>query len=328
MSTDPTTLRDVLILIPVYNDWEAVSLLLDRLDTVLAGSAIAADVLLVDDGSVVEPPARLGRLEYRALNRVDLLELRRNLGHQRAIAAGLCYTHDHLPARVVVVMDGDGEDAPEDVPRLLERLRENGGRSVVFAIRTRRSESWVFRVSYAAYRLAHVALTGIPVRVGNFSAIPAAFVGRLVTVPELWNHYAAAVFKAKLPRDGIPTSRAPRLGGQSRMDFVSLLSHGLSALSVHAELIGVRLLAATGVMAAIALALLGSVVVTRLATPMAIPGWASTIVGLLVLLLAQAVGFAVLFSFLVLHGRSQPGFIPARDYVHFVAGIRPWAEKP
>lgn len=322
-----TTARDVLILIPVYNDWEAVSLVLDRLDEVLADSAITADVLLVDDGSLSEPPPGTGCATFRALSRVDVLELRRNLGHQRAIAVGLCYVNDHLPARAVVVMDGDGEDSPTDVPRLLGRLSQSGGRSVVFAVRTRRSESWTFRVSYAAYRLLHVLLTGIPVRVGNFSALPAALVGRLVTVPELWNHYAAAVFKARVPREGVPTTRAPRLGGQSRMDFVSLLSHGLSALSVHAELIGVRLLAATATVTFLVLALLAGVVTARLATPVAMPGWVATLVGVLVILLAQAVGFAVLFSFLVLHGRSQPGFIPARDYAHFVAGLRPWAAR-
>lgn len=328
MPSESTTPRDVLIVIPVYNDWDAVSLLLDRLDAVLAGSGIAADVLLVDDGSFSEPSAGTGRAGYRALGGVNVLELRRNVGHQRAIAVGLCYVNDHLPARAVVVMDGDGEDAPEDVPRLLRRLGETGGRSVVFAVRTRRSESWTFRVSYAAYRFLHVALTGIPVRVGNFSAMPAALVGRLVTVPELWNHYAAAVFKAKVPRDGIPTTRSPRLGGQSRMDFVSLLSHGLSALSVHAELIGVRLLAATAAVTLLVLLLLAGIVTARLATPMAVPGWASAFVGFLVILLAQAVGFAIVFSFLVLHGRSQPGFIPARDYVYFVAGLRPWAARP
>ena len=67
------------------------------------------------------------------------------LGHQRAIATGLCYAHDHLPAHVVVVMDGDGEDAPQDVPRLLDQVRATDGRKIVFAERTKRSESVVFR---------------------------------------------------------------------------------------------------------------------------------------------------------------------------------------
>jgi glycosyltransferase involved in cell wall biosynthesis len=321
-----TTPRDVLIVIPIYNDWKAVTLLLERLDGVLAAAGIRAGALLVDDGSTEDPPAQLFA-PHGALGLVEILRLRRNLGHQRAIATGLCYAHDHLQARAVVVMDGDGEDSPEDVPRLLQRLDENGGRRVVFAERTRRSESLSFRVFYGAYRLLHFLLTGIPVRVGNFSAVPFALVRRLVVVSDLWNHYAAAVFKARVPREAVATVRGTRLSGQSRMNFVALLAHGLGALSVHAELIGVRLLAATCVLVALVVAVLAGVVALRLGTSLAIPGWASTIGSLLLVFLVQAVGFAAFFAFLVLHGRAQPGFIPIRDYVYFIDEVRAWPQE-
>jgi hypothetical protein len=219
-------------------------------------------------------------------------------------------------------MDGDGEDAPADVPRLLARLAETGNAKVIFAARQRRSERVVFRVFYHLFRLAHRLLTGIPVRVGNFSVIPDVLVGRLVVVSELWNHYAAAVFKARLPHDSIPTARAKRLSGHSRMNFVALVSHGLSALSVHAELIGVRLLVLSAVASVAVSVLLAAVVGIRLWTSLAIPGWATTAAGLLVLVLFQTLAAAVFFIFLVLHGRSQPLFIPIRDYTFFVEGAR------
>jgi hypothetical protein len=219
-------------------------------------------------------------------------------------------------------MDGDGEDAPEDVPRLMAKLAESGGSKVIFAERTRRSETPLFRAFYHLYRLVHVLLTGIPVRVGNFSVVPARELTRLVVVSELWNHYAAAVFKARLPRDVVPTSRATRLSGRSRMNFVSLVSHGLSALSVHAELIGVRLLVLTAVLICSVCVLLGIVLIVRMATPLAIPGWATTAAGILVVVLLQAMAFLVMFVFFVLHGRSQPLFLPLRDYPYFIASVR------
>ena len=64
-----------------------------------------------------------------------MLQLRRNLGHQRAIAVGLAYAEEHDPCDVVVIMDGDGEDDPKDVPRLLACCRQAGGREIVFAER-------------------------------------------------------------------------------------------------------------------------------------------------------------------------------------------------
>ena len=312
----------LLALIPIYNDWEAVSLLLPKLDLALSGAGLGARVVLVDDGSTLPAPANVGNATYEAIETVEVLELRRNIGHQRAIAVALAYAEDRVKPRAVLVMDGDGEDAPEDVPRLIAKLGESGGSKVIFAERTRRSETPLFRAFYHTYRLVHVLLTGIPVRVGNFSVVPARQLTRLVVISELWNHYAAAVFKARLPHDVVPTSRATRLSGRSRMNFVSLVSHGLSALSVHAELIGVRLMVMTAVLISSVCALLGVVLIVRMATPLGIPGWATTTAGILVVVLLQAMAFLVMFVFMVLHGRSQPLFIPLRDYPYFVAGVR------
>jgi polyisoprenyl-phosphate glycosyltransferase len=310
--------NDLLILIPIYNDWDAVGLLLPSLDGVLAGAGLIADVLLVDDGSTVRPPAHWHAQAWRALGRIEVLALRRNVGHQRAIAIALAFVEQHLAPDVLVVMDGDGEDAPEDIPRLLACLDQNHGNEVVFAERTRRSETVTFRVFYALYRWAHALLTGIPVRVGNFSVVPSSQLRRLVVVSELWNHYAAAVFKARVPRTSVPTVRAPRLAGKSRMNFVDLVTHGLSALSVHSELIGVRLLVVAAVLITVMASALLVVLAIRFFTDFAIPGWTSTVVGLLLVLLLQAGAFAAFFAFLVLHARSQPTFIPLRDYDYFV----------
>ena len=307
------------LLIPVYNDWEAVSVLLQMLDDVMERMpAVRASVVLVDDGSTVDVSDQLRAARFRNLESLQILALRRNLGHQRAIAIALAFLADLVRPDAVVIMDGDGEDAPKDVPRLIERLIETDGKRIVFASRERRSESLVFRVFYAFYRYAHLALTAIPVRVGNFSIIPFALLDRLVAVSELWNHYAAAVFKSRLPRDTIPTERAARLAGKPQMNFVALVSHGLSALSVHAEVIGVRLLVATAILVAGISGLFTAVVAIRLFTQLAIPGWATTVGGLLFVVTMQAAVLAVFFVFLVLHGRSQPAFVPIRDYTYFV----------
>jgi polyisoprenyl-phosphate glycosyltransferase len=311
----------LLVLIPIYNDWDAVSQLLGHLDRVMQAAALAPRVLLVDDGSTMTVDTRIAQQSYSALERVDVLKLRRNLGHQRAIAIALAYVEDYIKPTAVLVMDGDGEDTPDDAIRLVKRSLETDGDKVIFAERTRRSESAVFRTFYNLYRFAHLLLTGMPVRVGNFSVVPARQLTRLVVVSELWNHYAAAVFKAGLPRDTIPTARGQRISGQSRMNFVALVGHGLSALSVHAELIGVRLLLVSAIFGSVVCLLLAVVLSLRVATNLVIPGWATTAAGLLLVVLFETVAFAMFFVFLILHARSQPLFIPIRDYTHFVEGV-------
>jgi hypothetical protein len=312
----------VVILIPVFNDWASLSMLLPGLDGILADRGSTADVLVVDDGSTSEPAVDLARGPFRSFGRVEVLALRRNLGHQRAIAIGLAYVEDRGAADAVVVMDGDGEDDPADVPRLLDRLRAEGGRRIVFAERTRRSESWRFRVFYALYKLLHVVLTGQKVRIGNFSAIPRGRLTSLVTVAEMWNHYAAAALQSRQPFCMIPTRRARRLHGRSSMDFVSLVTHGLSAISVYSEVVGIRLLVMSMLLAILALGGLVAVVVVRLATDLAVPGWATYSAGLSLILLVQAIMLAFVFSAMILGARHGSTFLPRRDYAYYIKGVR------
>jgi hypothetical protein len=319
--TDPAA--RLLILIPIFEDWAAAALLLPELDRTLHQAGLRATVWIMDDGSAEAPPDSLLGRAYQALDAIDVLRLRRNLGHQRAIAIGLAAAHEHFHPSAVVVMDGDGEDAPEDVPRLLAALRANGGQRMVFAERHRRSENPVFKAFYLAYRVGHRVLTGIAVRVGNFSVVPASQLERIVVVSELWNHYAAAAFNARIPRETIRARRQPRLCGTSRMNFTALVSHGLRALSVHAEIIGVRLLIVAIVATVLLVAASLMLLALRIVTPSAVPGWTLALGGLLILLVGQTMMSAGVFLFLVLHARSQPLFIPIRDYIYFLS--RPMA---
>jgi glycosyltransferase involved in cell wall biosynthesis len=229
----PEDSRDeLLILIPTFNDWVPLARLLTEIDAVVSTLRKKTRVVLIDDGSTEPIPKNIECLEFASLYAVGILHLRRNLGHQRAIAVGLAYIEANLPCDAVVVMDGDGEDLPDDIPRMLERFTRHRGENIVFAARLKRSESWLFRIFYHGYRLLHYLCTGISVRVGNFSVIPSKLLRRLVVVSDLWNHYAASVIKARLPFETVDTRRGTRYAGESRMNFVALVVHGLSAISV------------------------------------------------------------------------------------------------
>ena len=143
-------------------------------------------------------------------------------------------------------------------------------------------------------------------RVGNFSAIPRRRLSSLVVVAEMWNHYAAAVFRSRSAALHDSDPRGKRLHGQSSMNFVSLVAHGLSAISVYSDVVGVRLLVMSVLMAVFTLGGIVAAVIVRLATNWAVPGWASYTVGILLILLVQAVMAAFVFSFVILgsrHGR-------------------------
>lgn len=310
---------EVTVMLPVFNDWAALDELLRRLDDVVDQLDIKVHVLIVDDGSTQALAQGQLAESYGAIDPLEILHLRRNLGHQRAIAVGLAYLEAERKAcQLVVVMDSDGEDDPQDVPRLIERADQTNRSSMIFAERTKRSESLFFQGCYHLYRLAHRILTGRSVRVGNFSAIPRKRLESLVATSELWNHYAAAAFTSRQPFETIPTSRAKRLDGRSKMNFVGLVIHGLSAVSVYSDIIGVRLMIATLLMIGLDVLAIAVTLMIRLSTDLAIPGWASTVFGVLLIVLLQATLFLFVFSFMILAGRNSAGFLPSRDYIHFV----------
>lgn len=311
----------MLIVIPVYDDWEALSLLISRLDAALASAGRRADLLVIDDASPTEPPETGLGEGARAIGVVDVLRLRRNVGHQGAIAIGLAFVEVSTTANPIVVMDADGEDRPEDVLRLVERCEQAAGRRIVLAKRAIRSEGAVFRAGYKVFRGAFRILTGRTISTGNFSVIPRALLPRVTGVSEVWNHYSCGLMKARLPLDLLPCDRGNRLAGKSRMNLLGLVEHGLSAMAVYSEKIGVRALAAAGMLGIISVLCLTAAVIVRLTTTLAIPGWATYVVGLSMIMLLQALSLGIVFVFLVLYNKNGTRFLPARDYVHFVLEV-------
>ncbi|HEX9368292.1 MAG TPA: glycosyltransferase [Vicinamibacterales bacterium] len=312
-----------LAIIPIFNDWTSVAELVTRLDEVARTSALSLQILLVDDGSTTDDGGRLAALRLTAVRALDILRLRRNLGHQRAIAIGLAYVEQHVEHQAVVIMDGDGEDRPEDVPRLLAAMTVEGeeGESIVFAERLRRSEGLRFASLYWLYRTIHRLLTGEQVRVGNFSAIPASLLPRLVAVSQLWNHFAAAVFDSRFRRRTVPTTRGRRYSGSSHLNYVDLTTHGLSAMSVFAARIGVRLLVVTVVLAGVATIAIGAALAWLYIHGGPVPAWMAYLIGTLIVLIVQAAAVSLMFVFTILGGREGAAFLPLRDYAYYVARL-------
>jgi hypothetical protein len=311
----------IIILLPVYEDWQSASLLLPKLAAGLRVQPRRLAVLIVDDGSTEPPPAAWIDRASAGFEWVRVLRLTRNLGHQRAIAVGLSYIDEHLPCTAVVVMDADGEDRPEDVPRLLARSQEDGGVSIVFAERQRRAEGVGFRTFYLLYRLLHRVLTGTAVRVGNFSVLPRARLASIVVVSELWIHYAASAFRSRQPIAMVPTERGVRLASGSSMSFVSLVVHGLSAISVYSDVVLTRLVVVALAAAGLIVALLVGGVIVSLSTPVSVPIWAVYASGLLLVILVQAITVITVLTFQILGNRQQMTFVPRRDYGTFVSAV-------
>jgi glycosyltransferase involved in cell wall biosynthesis len=314
-------MKTIFIVTPVYNDWPALSRLLEELESLAAEQGLTFHVLAVNDGSSSLPVSLPA--PGRGVTSLQILHLTRNLGHQRAIAIGLAWAYRMGIQAPVIVMDCDGEDRPQDIPRLLAES-ERCADTIIFARRTRRTEGWLFRLFYVLFKFVFRLLTGRAIAFGNFCLIPPSLLGRVVYLQEIWNHFAAGILRAGLPWTSIPAARGRRYAGASHMSLVPLVLHGLSAISVYVEIVYVRLIFFA--LALLGLDLAGFLVLLyiRFLTPLAIPGWATTVAVGLTLLASQAFLFLALLTFLLLSYRSARMFIPATDYQAYVLEVEQW----
>src|ERR1700736_2292329 len=124
------------ILMPVFNDWGPCQKVIAELNNVFAKLDVTIDILIVNDGSTIPINESFTKQNFQNLCRINVLKLKRNLGHQRAISIGLTHIEANIPCEAVVVMDSDGEDKPTDVPKLLNKYEQEFREKIVFAERS------------------------------------------------------------------------------------------------------------------------------------------------------------------------------------------------
>ena len=310
--------KRVLIVTPVLDDWTSFALLVRGIADAFVAADCCFSILAVDDGSSVPfDPASIRLPEASCVDDISILRLAANLGHQRAIAVGLSHIAKREDIDAVVVMDSDGEDRPDDIAAL-RAASDSHPDKVVLARRVARSETRVFRTGYVLYKFLFRVFSGQSISFGNFSLLPMPAVRRLVYMSELWNNLAAAVMRSRLRYTTVPVKRGNRYAGISKMNVPSLIVHGLSAMSVHTDIIFVRILLAATLLAALSVLGMFVVVLIRVFTQFGVPGWASTMFGDLVIVLVQTLVMIMATSLLVLAGRSQRPIVPVVDSPIFV----------
>jgi len=321
MPDNPHTSLHLALVAPVYNDWTSLAHLIRALDRIFAASGHTLDLYAVNDGSSEDNlPGNLSDLS--AIRHIEIIHLRRNVGHQRAIAMGLVVVGQAYPADAapdaVIVMDADGEDRPEAIPDLMAARAAQSRPTIVVARRAHRTETRVFRGFYKVYKQLFRGLVGFHIDFGNFCLLPFNDLDALIYDPNLWNHFAATLLRSKRPLTRLSIDRGRRYDGDSKMNFTGLVIHGLSALSVYFDIIITRILIGTA--AASSVAVLGILIVVGIVlfTDLAIPGWATSAVGFLIIIILQMLLFSGLSIFVLLYTRSHQLVVPARDMLHLI----------
>ncbi len=302
-------MASLVIVTPVLNDWDSFRELAREIAGLpgLAGHTVR--ILAVDDGSMeIEPPAAedLGG----CVSEIRILALNANQGHQRAIALGLSYAAREMSCDHVVVMDSDGEDKPDVIEALLAEQQEAAG-SIIVAKRAKRSESPVFKIFYAIYKLVFHFLTGKPISFGNFCLIPYRRLPNLLYNSGIWNNFAATILKSRVDIRFVPTERGTRYHGRSKMSFTSLLLHGLSAISVFTDVVIGRIMATLAGITAISAVIILAVIWIKLFTDTFVPGYATNVILFVATVLSLALFFGLASILTLLSNRNQTSALPS-----------------
>ncbi|MDA9664250.1 glycosyltransferase [bacterium] len=219
----------VVILIPVYNDWQSVSKLIDEINNLSVSSEIQISIIIVNDASNHNRQEENKNLEN--INSIKILNMKTNQGHARCIATGLKYINEKEDFDYVIPMDGDGEDRPEEIVEFLNKIKISNNEPIV-AERVKRSENLIFKICYQVHKLITLTFTGKYIKFGNFTCLPKTTVQKLINEKSTWNSYSGSLKKVENNLLSVPSTRGTRYFGPSKMSFYNLIKHSLSIISV------------------------------------------------------------------------------------------------
>lgn len=302
-------MQQAIILCPLYNDEASFNIFAVEVEKEIKNiPGRNFSFLVVNDGT--------DHLRLATTLPLTIVHLHHNVGHQKAIAIGLAYAHKHLSFDDIIIMDCDGEDKPGDITQLLSK--KNNTDTIVVAKRISRQEGHRFKLFYYLYKWMFVILTGKRISFGNFMILPKNKVDKIVHYSEIWNHLAGALVKSKLTYNYINSHRGQRYAGKSKMNFSGLLLHGLGAIGVFIEVIASRLLVFSLLMILVSLLVIAAVFIIRFFTDDAIPGWATTAISSMLIVLLQSFLLSLFTVFLYLSFQGQRKFIPSHHYMDYV----------
>ena len=216
-----------IFLLPLYNDWESFVLIIEKINAKLKILNKHGEILVVNDNSPKKPPSLL---KHSNINNIEILNLNKNLGSQKAISIGLQYLKKKNDVKIVTILDSDGEDDVEKIPNMVIAA-ENNQENVVVSSRTKRQENFFFKVLYFFHKLSTFIFTLNWISYGNYSSFHSQQLEKILSNKNSWLAFSACVAKnCKILK--ISAERKKRLNGVSKLSFIGLIFHSLRVNTV------------------------------------------------------------------------------------------------
>jgi len=308
-SSFPRDRRSVTIsvVLPVFNETAILRELTRQIVSVMEGDRLDFEVVYVNDGSSDGSRENLDALGAED-ERIVVVHLSRNFGHQPAVQAGL----EHAKGDVIIVMDSDLQDDPKAIPRFLDQW-ENGS-DVVYAQRFNRKENAARRfLFFSFYRVLNsIADSPIPADAGNFGLMDRKVVDALLQLPERDRFFPGLRSWAGFCQTGIPVERAARHDDHPRVSLMGLFRLAKTAIFSFSGFPLKFFYLVAAISACVCAASVGFVLWHKMFTGLAIPGWASTIITASFFGALNALGISILGEYVIRiydQVRSRPVYL-------------------
>ena len=222
-------MKKILILIPVYNDWDSLKkLILETSNQIKNLKQYRFQLIVVNDGSTLHKPI----IDLpKNIDQIKIINMKSNKGHTACIAFGINYVIQNIKFDNLILMDGDGEDRPEVIVMLINKNNENQNNSIV-AKRVKRSEGIFFRTLYKVHKIVTLIFTGHKINFGNFTLLTKKDILLINSKPSIWNSYSGTFKKYIKNYKEIDSIRGERYFGPSKMSIFKLLIHSFSIIAI------------------------------------------------------------------------------------------------
>ena len=222
-------MKKITILIPVYNDWQSTSKLLEDINLNVKGLNQEFSVIIVNDASTDEQS--INSINFENLSSIKIINMKENRGHARCIASGLKHIHEKEQYDYIIPMDGDGEDRPEEIKNFVENINFNPNKTIV-GERVKRTEKLIFKICYKIHKALTYVSTGQSIKFGNYTCLPKSTVEKMINEKATWSSFSGALQKVEKDKVEVPSERGVRYFGPSKMSLVARHVSGITFVAV------------------------------------------------------------------------------------------------
>ena len=217
-----------LFLIPLYNDWRSLNLLLKKINFEMSKKKQVAEVIILNDAS--DTINNISKKKLFFLKKIKIINLKTNLGSQKAISIGLKYLLNLKKKFIITVMDSDGEDDPSKINEMIKAAKISPN-SIIVSCRTKRKEILIFRILYRIHLFLTYVLTGKWISFGNYSSFDSRNLLKLQKNNNTWFALSSSIIN-NCKVKSIDAERKKRFFDKSKVSYVSLFFHSLRIISV------------------------------------------------------------------------------------------------